>query len=146
VIFTPQAEGPSVGLLLQPTVAVTGTVSVPTGHELPGIVTAGFQWAPGAGEVQRSVPTTHVVQCAVTGDSRFRCAIPARPVDLRIRAAGFSSAYFWNLTLEPDKPRDLGTVALVPGASILAWVVVELPGIGGSVQECLQKRGPRAPQ
>lgn len=53
---------------------------------------------------------------------RVSCEAPAGTHSLRLRAAGFVSLFYWDLTLLPHKVRDLGTIRLQPGASLTGWV------------------------
>jgi len=60
-------------------------------------------------------------ECLVDGVD-FQCKTPAAVLDLRLRMKGFASAYRWGVSVLSIKPSDLGTLRLLPGASVIGWV------------------------
>lgn len=63
------------------------------------------------------------VTCPVE-QARFRCALPAGTLDLRIRPAGFIAQYRSGIVLEPGATRDLGAFEFREGQSITGRVEV----------------------
>ena len=72
-----------------------------------------------------SDPDRHTVKCQLDAESRFRCEIPAGKYDIRLRAPGFVSHYFWNLDLPAAGKVDLGDLHLRAGSSLVTWVKTE---------------------
>ncbi len=60
---------------------------------------------------------------ALERDGRWRSAVPAGCVHLRFEASGFAPVAFASLGLGRGGSRDLGTVELAPGGSLLARIV-----------------------
>lgn len=64
-----------------------------------------------------------IVSCPLIDDTKIQCPVPAGvPLDLRLRAKGFVSHFYWNQVLKPGESRTLGKLELVPGASIVGWI------------------------
>jgi hypothetical protein len=51
-------------------------------------------------------------------EGAFRCAVPAAPVHIRLRAKGHVALYWWNTRLGPGEIRDLGELSLREGQAI----------------------------
>ena len=86
---------------------------------LPDEVTIRFRTSP---ESKETIEDAVLISCPVA-ESGIHCPVPASvPLDLRVRARGFISHFFWNLTLESGKSNNLGTLQFVPGASIVGWI------------------------
>lgn len=109
---------------------LSGRVAVPEPSSRP--VSIGLRMAsaspsasgPRGREATILQPTTLV--CPIADDGSFRCAVPAlSAADLRLRATGFASRFFWGVDLRNERARDLGLVMLRPGASVVGRV--ELP-------------------
>lgn len=60
---------------------------------------------------------------ALERDGRWRSAVPAGCVHLRLEASGFAPVAFASLGLARGGSRDLGTVEITPGGSLLARIV-----------------------
>jgi hypothetical protein len=101
--------------------------------EVPAELTALFSPTPGAKlavpEAQLRCP---VIQGSETPNPKtygtVRCELPAAAVDLRLRARGHRTLHFWDLRLAAGETRDLGSLALEAGASLVGWV--EAPARG----------------
>lgn len=107
-------------LELWPTTQVVGEIEVEGVAEVPSSVDLRFESPPDAGSrIARSQVT-----CPVK-ERRYECALPATRLDLRLRAQGFISHYFWDLELHPDRPYSLPSSNLRHGASIVGWVEME---------------------
>ncbi len=65
-----------------------------------------------------------ILDCPVN-DGLWLCEVPSGFFDLRLRAAGFISHYFWGRELPARQKLDLGVVQLVPGSSISGWLVTD---------------------
>lgn len=92
---------------------ITGHVRTTEKSELPREVKLAF-----AGSREGVVP------CPVV-DGMFRCRIPAGISDLRLRASGFVTRFFWQQNASHTTPLDLGNVTLVRGATLVGRVDVE---------------------
>lgn len=64
--------------------------------------------------------------------ARWRCPVPAMPLDLRLSLAGHVPQYFWNMTFEPGKAYDLGRVRFQKGASITGWITTDSGELSGA--------------
>ncbi len=56
---------------------------------------------------------------------RFRCRVPAGYLDLRFKAEQAAAVYLWDFEVRPNRARDLGSLRLVRGASVVGWVQEE---------------------
>ena len=65
------------------------------------------------------------VECRLDDEDALDCLVPAGELDLRLRASGFVSHYFWKRTVEAGQELDLATLQLEPGASVVGWVETE---------------------
>lgn len=105
-----------------PTGEVVGVLRTPADSEIPLRLALRFETAPAARSLRGGPPIEQAqVECGVT-ESRFACQLPQGVLDLRLRATGFVSHYVWNADVDPDRPLDLGTVRLRPGASVVGTV------------------------
>ncbi|HSL18328.1 MAG TPA: carboxypeptidase-like regulatory domain-containing protein [Methylomirabilota bacterium] len=52
----------------------------------------------------------------------FEFRIPKGRQNLKLRAKGFVSRFFWNVEIAPEKPLDLKTVEMKPGSSVVGRV------------------------
>lgn len=108
-----------VRLRLFPLGRMRGKLVRPDAGALPALVTVGVQSTanqPGKGDALDAT-----IDCPVR-EERLDCAIPAGRVDLRLRAEGFTPIYLWDLTLPARESKDLGTLRLQKGASVVGWV------------------------
>lgn len=106
---------------LIPTTDLRGVVLTEQGQRMPVEVTVRFQTPEGVPAEERIGET--IVRCPVRPEGILRCPVPVSRLDLRVRAAGFISHFFWNVRLHVGKPHDLGQMKLRPGASIVGSVV-----------------------
>lgn len=113
-------EGIRLGV--EPAGALTGVLVLPRGEAVPKPLMVKFQ-EPGpqaGGGLRRQTQ----VECDLDG-LEFRCVLPARSLDLELRAPGFASHFFWEKRIEAGAETRLGTLALRPGGSVVGWVAVE---------------------
>lgn len=107
-----------------------GTLDVGQGAVLPASVKLWFR--PLVGRVSGAVQEgeNHPTQwwkefeeatCVVEG-SAFHCALPATTMDIKLRARGFISHYWWGKSLPEHGGVDAGRVRLRPGASLVGFV------------------------
>ncbi|HSK75350.1 MAG TPA: carboxypeptidase-like regulatory domain-containing protein, partial [Thermoanaerobaculia bacterium] len=111
-----------VQLRLFPMGRIRGKLIRPDAGALPASVTVGVQSTasqPGKGDALDAT-----IPCPVH-EERLDCAVPAGRVDLRLRAEGFTPLYLWDLTLPARESKDLGTLRLQRGASVVGWVQEE---------------------
>lgn len=75
------------------------------------------------------------LDCPVDEKGAWSCPVPAATYDLVISAAGYIPFYHWGVEVPAASTRPLGTLELVPGASVAGWVAVE----GGAIEpgECV---------
>ena len=62
------------------------------------------------------------IQCPINSDGTWTCTLPAARMDLAFRVKGFTPHYQWDVKLRPGIVKNLGTVALRRGASLVAWL------------------------
>lgn len=121
------AAGTPTTIDIWPASVVRGKVTVPRNEAPPGEVTLRFD--PGPRADRR--PPGATVPCPLR-EGAFECTTPAASsLDLRLRARGFVSHYFWARPVPVGGHLDLGTVALRRGGSVVGWVEstgVPLPG------------------
>jgi hypothetical protein len=118
-----------------PRAAISGRVETPARAPAPQEILVEFH---GSASVERqqlgeaSGPTFEqvVVEADPRGEARcpvvemaFRCSLPATTVDLRLRSEGFASVLVPRQELTPGVTRNLGTMTLVPGGSVLGRVL-----------------------
>lgn len=101
---------------------IRGKLVRPDAGALPASVTVGVQSTasqPGKGDALDAT-----IDCPVREDG-LDCAVPAGRVDLRLRAEGFTPLYLWDLAIPARQSKDLGTLRLQRGASVVGWVQEE---------------------
>ena len=108
---------------LLPAAEVKGQLVVEPAETLPAKLQVRFE--PAAGSAASEIPRDFA-ECLVAQDGTFRCSLPAGTLDLRVRAQGFVSHYFWAQVAERGKLRDLGQLRLQRGGSVAGKV--EVPG------------------
>lgn len=94
-------------------------LAVERGEALPREVDLRFVSPPGAKPAEAIPEGT--VTCPVK-EGLVECVLPSGRLDVRLRAKGFVSQLFWNQSLDPGKPLDLGRLALRAGASVFGQV------------------------
>ena len=114
-----------VSLRLFPAAAATGRLQPNPGQPAPAVLDLRLEASPRPLEGPRPASTS--VQCPVQ-DGRFRCKVPAGTLDLRLRPGSFLPSYLWDLTFHPSEEKDLGTLPLRPGTSVVGWVRSALSG------------------
>lgn len=95
---------------------VLGELALPSPGPPPGALR--LQWTAAGSRTPRSFESV----CPVR-DGRFDCPAPAGRWDLRARARGHVSHFFWGAALHRGKPLRLGVLRLQRGASVTGWVV-----------------------
>ncbi|KAA0252651.1 MAG: carboxypeptidase regulatory-like domain-containing protein [Acidobacteria bacterium] len=118
-------------IVLRPSAWVTGqldlgSIPVPTDAKLV------VRYGPAAGEA--SQPEAATALCSMAG-TRFRCEVPAARLDYSLRLPGFASRYFWDRPLAHRETTSLGSLRLIPGASLVGFVQVE-PGVRFDAEKC----------
>lgn len=114
----PEAEEPCVALKLYRLARLGGRAE---GAPLPGNrFQVRFSGSPKVPAVDR-LPRGQVI-CPIAADRTFTCSVPAGLADLRLHAPGFVASYFWDLSLSPAEPRDLGRISWRRGASVVGWI------------------------
>jgi hypothetical protein len=69
-------------------------------------------------------PMSGEISCPVEHGT-WSCSIPVGDLDIRIRAEGYISHYFWNVTVSKERSSDLGFLHLKRGSSVSGWVAAE---------------------
>jgi len=126
----PVAEREAVSLEIHPTTWVEGEFKPPEGEALPEDFELRFAFSPPA-PPQRGwdqEAKEHIQRCPISDKGIFRCKVPTGELDLRLRARGFISHYFWEVSLAPDEVHDFETLRLARGASVSGWVESSEPG------------------
>lgn len=104
---------------------VRGVLAIPKGTDIPHAISLRLQ-SNDADATSRFDPTTLV--CPVDDDRRFRCTVPRLGrADLRFRAPGFASRFFWDVDLATSDGKEVGKLALRPGASLIGRVAAAAP-------------------
>lgn len=113
------SKGGAVRLTAWPTGTLTGLVTVPRGESLPEEMSLRFEPSEGAPEVGQ-IPRS-LGRCPVE-EGHWTCEMPAMRADLRLRATGFVSHFFWNVELRAGGTRQLGSLRLERGGSVVGRV------------------------
>lgn len=120
-VISPPVEAPVV-LRLWPEVRLRASVRVPKGSEVPEGLAVRLRKVGAGGRADELEAT---VLCPVDAEHRLDCRLPAvAGLDLRLRAPGFASRFFWDRNLSQGGIHDLGTLRLRPGASVVGEVEV----------------------
>lgn len=114
-------EEDAIFLKFWPTTSVNGHFSLADKASKPQSLRAYFQPSPDAGDEN---PPEGSVRCEVL-NSDFSCDLPLGKWDLKIRAPGFVSHFFWGKVLKGGKALELGTLRLKQGGSIMGFVSLE---------------------
>lgn len=115
-------------LSVWPTATLAGIVKPPERETPPSSISVRFTAPPRidraathASTVKLEVEPRGEFECPVR-DGRFTCRLPGTVLDLKLRCRGFTSVFRWGENLVPGTQRNLGEIALVPGASIVGTV------------------------
>lgn len=103
---------------------LSGILQAPQDAPVPEKLILRFEQAAGR-EGERMVPRGFVT-CPVE-EGRFRCELPSGLLDLRLRAEGFVSQYFWTFPVPVGGEFPLGRLRLRQGGSIVGFVALEDP-------------------
>ena len=118
-------------LKLFPSAKVTGILKQAPGTRTPSTIDLRLEASPGASPQTKPPVTT--LQCPVRGE-RFECTVPAAKLDLQVRVSGFIPAYLWDVEVQGDQIKDLGTFPLKAGASAVGWVRgLDAKGVAGAL-------------
>lgn len=107
-----------IAIPLWPAAALTGALRS-NARVAPVELLAGFEGRAANGE-----PVTGATHCAIERQ-RFRCAVPAGTLDLRLRAPEHIGQFLWSVRLPECAARDVGELALRVGQAIVGRI--ELP-------------------
>jgi len=112
-----EPAGGSLSLDLVPSAIVSGRLAVGRGERIPEEIQLEFRSVPGSkGGFSKTKQ-----KCSIEAQS-FECELPAGELDLKLRAPGFISHFFWGPALKPQEPQNLGFLNLRRGASLIGWV------------------------
>jgi hypothetical protein len=109
----------SIRLVLWPAGRLVGSLTWPPGEEMPDALKVRFD--PAQLEDPKTIAGRDTCSLLEEG-RRFVCTLPAGKHDFALRVTGYVSLYLWDRTLAPGEERDLGTLKLVPGSSVVGWV------------------------
>ena len=116
--------GATLSVVLYPAGRIHGRLAPAAREKSPalGEIDLRLAEAPGLPGAPRFPET--VVRCPVAG-GELRCLVPAGRLDLRLKAAGFVPIYLWGVAVERGRARELGTLALKRGSSLVGRVQTE---------------------
>ncbi len=111
-------------IVLWPAAEIEGSLRLKEPSEkLPKEMTVTLESPPGPA-AKREIPKGQA-SCPVDEKGVFRCALPAAPLDVAFRAAGFIPQYRWGLAPRQGQALKVGVIELKKGASLKGWVEVE---------------------
>ena len=134
--WSTRAEAPAPGtdagepvISLWPEATLAARLSVPGGTPLPESVAVRIGSAVAEGGRARPPELEPItIDCPVGAEGRLRCGVPAlAAADLRFRVPGFASRFVWGLELRAGEIRDVGSLRLEPGASVVGRVEAPSP-------------------
>ena len=134
-----RAGGAAVDLSLRPAGAVSGRFEVERSAVLPTALELHFE---SPAEALRGS-----AECPVAEDGRWRCAVPAGRLYLRLKAAGFASVFRRDVEVAAAATTDLDAVELIAGATVTGFV--EAAGgaaAGDEIEVELRPSGPSPQQ
>jgi len=109
-------SGEPLAVKLHPAAAVSGRIRVPPKSDLPRTVELRMQRCPKPAPGQ---PEGGVYGAAADTNGAWKAVVPAGCWDLGLAARGFAPHTWWGMTLRAQAPKKLGTLTLIPGASVL---------------------------
>jgi len=118
IFASPQLK--SVSVDLHPSSTLSGKLEVQKKKKKPEELKIRFMSSAAEGLIAENTES-----CRFTEESRFLCRIPAGKMNLRLRATGFVSKYFWDVTMRAGQEWDLGLLSLERGASLTGTVETE---------------------
>lgn len=118
-------------IVLQPSAWIIGEVELGSTEVSPDAKLV-VRYGPSAREA--SEPERGTALCSMAG-TRFRCEVPAGRLDYSLRVPGFASRYFWDRLVAHREATSVGSVKLIPGASLVGFVQVE-PGVRFDAGKC----------
>ncbi len=126
---SPAVNQAPLAISVYPAVDVQGVVVVPRTVDLPETVSISGRVRPGQPLVPGEPELAFATTSTLSAEGAIAFKIPAGTVDLRLAAETLSPAYRWNVH-PVDGTIDLGRLELVPGGSLLGYVIAhdtELP-------------------
>jgi hypothetical protein len=124
---TSGAEPMPVESRLWPAGRLRGTLKVLNATDkLPATLTVSARAVPGT--PPRSLPD-FTIDCPVERSGHWQCEIPIGSHDLSLSATSYIPAWRWDVHVDRDAPRDLGTMTLRKGASVAGWAAVDERGV-----------------
>jgi|CXWL01.1.fsa_nt_gi hypothetical protein len=127
-----------VRLLVWPQGLVRASLDNPSRRPLPTSLHVEFSRPP-SHQSSHSLPAGRA-GCPIE-QGRLHCFVPAGPLDLVVRADGFVPHYRWDSKVKAGEAIELGTLVLVPGASVVGRVAAE--GATFDPSNCLVRLIPR---
>ncbi|MEM7481732.1 MAG: carboxypeptidase-like regulatory domain-containing protein [Acidobacteriota bacterium] len=113
------ASGGELTLALRPAARLAARLDLPPQEGAPEAVQVRVAGVSAFGEESTRI------ECPIE-KRRMACPIPAGTgLDLRLRARGFVSHYFWDQIAKPREELDLGSLALRRGGSLVDWLEAE---------------------
>lgn len=94
----------------------------PSGYKVPKSAAISFYPTPNVESMRRAEHPRGASQCEIV-DVRVSCLLPAVLLDYRIELPPYAPIYSWASQISHRKVTDLGTRKLVPGASVVGWVI-----------------------
>lgn len=107
---------------LLPSGVIMGRLSPPEGGEVPLAVETRFTALTLGDSLLDNTVRDGLAQCVVQG-REFRCELPAGVADVRVHSTPYAPVYLWGTRLEAGEAKDVGLLQLVPGASLVGWVI-----------------------
>ena len=72
--------------------------------------------------VTPDIPRNTAFPCAAQNDGAYRCTVPATLLDIAVRVDGYVPYHRWDVRIPAAGSVDLGTVKLLKGGSLIAWL------------------------
>lgn len=120
----PAGTGTQRPIVLWPAAEIEGSLRLKEPSEkLPKEMTVTLESPPGPA-AKREIPKGQA-SCPVDEKGAFRCILPAAPLDVAFRAAGFVPQYRWGLAPRQGQALKVGVIELKKGASLKGWIEVE---------------------
>ncbi len=122
LLLAPGLEPREASLRLVPTCRLVAHLEGPEGQRLSGSLSVRLRTPTNDPAIQDADQL--VLECPVE-EGPWRCEVPSGTFDVRLRAPGYLSHFYWKLTLPPRQDFDFGALRLQPGSSIVGWLVTE---------------------